>query len=265
VDGRTALQHAIMSVPVPGAPPRQFSAAAIGLSFLDSALRLNHVRRLTERLTITDHRVARRITEIDISLRMLDSGQRHAATLSRELRNAGPRRGGSRADRIWVPVARISRQSAAPVEVFDAAGSRLPRLTQYEASRLLASGLFRLLRGILDSLPSATPESDLHRFLHRAHESEWLVQHAIDILMTERHRPEAVLPRLTSEGVLEGQERATDHLRWPCSTSTRLSLPTSSSARTATAWTTAATSPHRSRRTTWSWRPRRAWTSHGCT
>lgn len=205
MDGRTALQHAIMSVPVPGAPPRQFSAAAIGLSFLDSALRLNHVRRLTERLTITDHRVARRITEIDISLRMLDSGQRHAATLSRELRNAGPRRGGSRADRIWVPVARISRQSAAPVEVFDAAGSRLPRLTQYEASRLLASGLFRLLRGILDSLPSATPESDLHRFLHRAHESEWLVQHAIDILMTERHRPEAVLPRLTSEGVLEGQ------------------------------------------------------------
>lgn len=209
MDGRTALQHAIMSVPVPGAPPRQFGAgAAIGLSFLDSALRLNHVRRLTERLTITDHRVARRITEIDISLRMLDSGQRRAAILSRELRSAGPPEDGRRADRIWVPVARISRQSAAPVEVRDAAGARLPRLTQYEASRLLASGLFRLLRGILDSLPAATPGSDLHRFLHRAHESEWLVQQAIDILMTERHRPESVLPRSLeppADGLVEGQ------------------------------------------------------------
>jgi len=206
VDGRTALQHTIMSVPVPGAPPRQSGAgAAIGLSFLDVALRLNHVRRLTERLTITDHRVARRITEIDVSLRMLDSGQRRAAALSRELRSAGPPEDGRRVDPIWVPVARISRQSAAPVEVRDAAGARLPRLTQYEASRLLASGLFRLLRGILDSLPAATPGSDLHRFLHRAHESEWLVQQAIDILMTERHRPESVLPRPPAKGVVEGQ------------------------------------------------------------
>lgn len=52
-DGRTALHYAIASIPVPGAPPRTTDAgAAIGLSFLDSALRLNHVRRLTERLTM---------------------------------------------------------------------------------------------------------------------------------------------------------------------------------------------------------------------
>jgi hypothetical protein len=103
VDGRTALRHAIMSVPVPGAPPRQANGAAIGLSFLDSSLRLNHVRRLTERLTITDHRVARRITEVDVSLRMLDPGQRQVGVLSRELRNASPWPHDGRADRIWGP------------------------------------------------------------------------------------------------------------------------------------------------------------------
>jgi hypothetical protein len=104
-----------------------------------------------------------------------------------------------------VPVARIDRQSAAPIEVTGAGGVKLPRLTQFEASRLLASGLFRVLHGILDSQPSATPGSDLHRFLNRAHEAEWLVQHAIDILLTERHRPEAAVPRAAGPGVLEGQ------------------------------------------------------------
>lgn len=205
MDGKTALQHAIMSVPVPGAPPRQTGSDQVGLSFLDAALRLNHVRRLTERITITDHRVARRITEVEVSLRMLDPEQRRAATLSQELRDAAPGEHRGPSDRIWVPVARVSRQSAAPVEVFDGGGHRLPRLTQYEVSRVLAAGLFRLLRGILASLPSASPGLELHQFLYRAHESEWLVQHAIEILMTERHRPEAVLPRTVGDGVLEGQ------------------------------------------------------------
>ena len=42
MDSSTALRHAIASVAVPGAPPRQNAVgAAIGLSFLDSALRLN--------------------------------------------------------------------------------------------------------------------------------------------------------------------------------------------------------------------------------
>ena len=37
MDGKTALQHAIMSVPVPGAPPRQTGSDRVGLSFLDAA------------------------------------------------------------------------------------------------------------------------------------------------------------------------------------------------------------------------------------
>jgi hypothetical protein len=206
VDSSTALRHAIMSVSVPGAPPRQNTVgAAIGLSFLDSALRLNHIRRLSETLTVTDHRVARRTTEIDISLAMLDEGQRRATMLSRDLRNGSRREDRNSGDRVWVPVARIARRSTAPVVIWDPTGARLPRLTQNECGQLLASGLFRLLHGILDSLPGTTTDSELHLLLHRVPEAEWLLQHAIDVLVTERHRPPADLPRPRAAGVVAGQ------------------------------------------------------------
>jgi len=206
MDSSTALRHAIMSVSVPGAPPRQNTVgAAIGLSFLDSALRLNHIRRLSETLTVTDHRVARRTTEIDISLAMLDEGQRRATMQSRDLRNGSRREDRDGGDRVWVPVARIARRSTAPVVIWDPTGARLPRLTQSECGRLLASGLFRLLHGILDSLPGTTTDSELHLLLHRVPEAEWLLQHAIDVLVTERHRPPADLPRPRAEGVVAGQ------------------------------------------------------------
>ena len=206
MDSSTALRHAIMSVSVPGAPPRQNTVgAAIGLSFLDSALRLNHIRRLSETLTVTDHRVARRTTEIDISLAMLDEGQRRATMQSRDLRNGSRREDRDSGDRVWVPVARIARRSTAPVVIWDPTGARLPRLTQSECGRLLASGLFRLLHGILDSLPGTTTDSELHLLLHRVPEAEWLLQHAIDVLVTERHRPPSESPRPRAEGVVAGQ------------------------------------------------------------
>ena len=208
MDSSTALRQAIASVAVPGAPPRQNAVgAAIGLSFLDSALRLNHIQRLSETLTVTDHRTARRTTEIDVSLAMLDEGQRRAAALSRELRSAS-RAGGPDhpvPDEVWVPVARIDRRSTAPVTIWDTSGARMPRLTQQECGRLLAAGLFRLLRGILDSLPGAAADSDLHLLLHRVPEAEWLLQYAIDVLVTERHRPPAEPPRPRATGVVAGQ------------------------------------------------------------
>ena len=208
MDSSTALRHAIASVAVPGAPPRQNAVgAAIGLSFLDSALRLNHIQRLSETLTVTDHRTARRTTEIDVSLAMLDEGQRRAAALSRELRSASRAGGPDQPvpDEVWVPVARIDRRSTAPVTIWDTSGARMPRLTQQECGRLLAAGLFRLLRGILDSLPGAAADSDLHLLLHRVPEAEWLLQHAIDVLVTERHRPPAEPPRPRATGVVAGQ------------------------------------------------------------
>ena len=89
--------------------------------------------------------------------------------------------------------------------IWDPSGARLPRLTQDECGRLLAAGLFRLLRGILDSLPGTTTGSELHLLLHRVPEAEWLLQHAIDILVTERHRPQVGPPRPREAGVVEGQ------------------------------------------------------------
>jgi hypothetical protein len=210
MDGRTALGHAIMSVPVPGAPPRlPDDGAAIGLSFLDSALRLGHVRRLTERLTVIDHRVARRITEVDVSLRMLERSQRRASLLAQELRG---RAGVDELDgfplgttSMWVPVARISRTSAAPVDIRDAAGVRLPLLTPHETGALLASGLHRLLRGILDTLPDAATDSDLGRLLRGPHEAEWLIQLAIQRLLTERRSPLPMPADSPTDGTVEGQ------------------------------------------------------------
>lgn len=204
MNGRTALAHAIMSIPVPGAPPLiSEDGAAIGLSFLDSALRLNHVRRLTERLTVIDHRVARRVTEVDLSLRLLDGSQRRASELAQELRGRATGSGGP--GQLWVPVARIPRMSTAPVDIRDAAGARLPRLTEHEASTLIASGLFRLLRGILDTQPDAGADTDLTRLLFHAHEAEWLIQVAIERLLTERRSPEAVSGRDPGGGTVEGQ------------------------------------------------------------
>jgi hypothetical protein len=127
--------------------------------------------------------------------------------LSRDLRSAS-RRGdgrGPRSDEVWIPVARIARRSTAPVIIWDPSGARLPRLTQNECGRLLAAGLFRLLRGILDSLPGSTTDSELHLLLHRVPEAEWLLQHAIDVLVTERHRPSAGPARPRGSGVVAGQ------------------------------------------------------------
>jgi hypothetical protein len=192
LDGFTALKEAIRSVPIPGAPPPlSREGAAVGLAFLDMALRQNHVRRLTERLSLVEHQSATRTTEVDVRLSLLDVGQREASSLFQRVtsRSTGDGDAGVAQPRIWVPVTRISRLSVSPIDVVDASGSKLPRLTQYETSRLLASGLYRLLRGILSSHPDSRQETDLGRFLFRVDESRWLVQAALVALLTDRTRP----------------------------------------------------------------------------
>jgi hypothetical protein len=188
------LKHAVSTVPIPGAPPQlSRNGASVGLAFLDTALRLNHVRRLTERLSVVEHGTARRVTEVDVSLRMLDESQRDAAWSARDLigRDHRERNETSTSERaMWVPIARLSRESAAPSYITDGVGRKLPRLTQYETSRLLASGLYRLLRGILASHEDAhLPNADLSRFLFKVHEPRWLIQQALLTLLTERSNP----------------------------------------------------------------------------
>jgi hypothetical protein len=195
VDGIACLREAIKTVPVPGAPPR-FSrdGAVAGLAFLDAALRLNHVRRLTERLSFVQHRIARRTTEVDISLNMLERGQSVAAKLFQQLASHSPSDPGQALagdSSIWVPVARIARQTAEPIDIRDTSGAKVPRLTQYETSRLLASGLYRLLRESLTSHPDSADEySDLSQVLLSIHEPRWLIQAALLTLFIERNRPE---------------------------------------------------------------------------
>jgi hypothetical protein len=209
LDGVDCLREAIRTVPVPGAPPR-FSrdGAVAGLAFLDASLRLNHVRRLTERLSFVQHRIARRTTEVDISLNMLDRGQTAAARLFQQLAShstAGLNRVPVHDSSIWVPVARISRQTAEPIDIRDACGHKVPRLTQYETSRLLASGLYRLLRQSLTSQPnSANPDTDLSQVLTKIHEPRWLIQAALLTLFVERNRPEAPADQIQTPGTVEG-------------------------------------------------------------
>ncbi|MFI7491949.1 hypothetical protein ACIBXA_26570 [Micromonospora echinaurantiaca] len=187
-----ALEQAIRTVPIPGAPPPlSREGAAVGLAFLDMALRQNHIRRLTERLSFVEHGVASRTTEVDVRLSLLDASQREASQLFQRLSSRSERKPEPEqpaTPTIWVPVTRISRLSIAPIDVVDAAGSKLPRLTQYETSRLLASGLYRLLKGILSSRPESRQPSTVSRLL-REEQARWLLQAALLALLTERSRP----------------------------------------------------------------------------
>ncbi|MET8352222.1 hypothetical protein [Micromonospora sp. NPDC005206] len=187
-----SLVQAIRTVPVPGAPPPlSREGAAVGLAFLDMALRQNHIRRLTERLSFVEHGVASRTTEVDVRLSLLDPSQREASHLFQRLSSRSardPEQEQPATPTIWVPVTRISRLSVSPIDVVDAAGNKLPRLTQYETSRLLASGLYRLLKGILSSRPESRQPSNVSRLL-REEQARWLLQAALLALLTERSRP----------------------------------------------------------------------------
>ena len=182
--------------------------AVVGLAFLDIALRLNHVRRLTERLVVAEHGIARRITEVDISLNMLDMGQREASNLFKRLASHSLKDQSEQPAHdatMWVPVARISRNMAEPIDVRNAAGEKVPRLTQHETSRLLASGLYRLLRQSLTSHPdSANQDTDLYRLLFKIHEPRWLIQSALLTLFTERHRPDSPSQLHRTPGTVDG-------------------------------------------------------------
>lgn len=204
LDGIECLREAIMTVPIPGAPPRlSKDGAAVGLAFLDIALRQNHIRRLTERLTLIEHRTARCTTEVDVSLGMLDHSQREAGLLYQHVRTRGaydpptaPGQddgvgAGAAGNVMWVPIS-LARRGHTPVHVVDGDGTKLPRLTQYETSRLLASAMYRLFRLILLSHPDVGERGNsLHDFLFRIDKPRWLVQAALFTLLTERNKPAA--------------------------------------------------------------------------
>lgn len=184
------LRATVAAIPMPGAPPRvSKDGAIVGLAFLDAALRQNHIRRLTQRLVLAEHRAASVHNQLDVSLGLLDPMQRDAARMFQQLRarTLGDQQCSPRT--LWLPVARVSRRSASPVDVRDAQGQLLPRLTQYEISRLLAAAMYEMLKGILSGLPEAHDRDALvHGFLHGSAGARWLVQAGLLTMLTEKSR-----------------------------------------------------------------------------
>jgi hypothetical protein len=193
------LIEAIRTIPVPGAPPRFSRAGAwIGLAFLETALRQNHVRRITESLILTESQTAERMVEVDLSLSLLDdiamdAGRTYSLVRARHANDEYRITDDSL---VWVPIARLNRESTSPVDVLDSRDVVVPRLTQYETSRLLASGMYRLLRTILQSDPRpTTSDDDLRYLLTTADEARWLIQLALLTLFYERTPPNSRRPQ----------------------------------------------------------------------
>jgi hypothetical protein len=198
--------------------------AAIGLGFLDMALRQNHVRRITERLQLTEHLAPVCNAEIEISLNLLNQQQRNACEAFEQARqrsvvgssvrqipradNATPPTSpdGEKGQEniIWTPIARLPRQAVAPIDVRDSTGARLPRLTQLEVAMPLASGLYQLLRGTLGSIPDAQSTKSLGKFLHRVDNSRWLLQSALQALFISRSGPSESISVPTTPGTRQG-------------------------------------------------------------
>ena len=225
---RAALEHTIRTLPVPTSPPPAAREdAAVGLAFLEMALRQNHIRRITDRLVLVEHLRVARSTEVDVSLSLLDADQWAACATFRTrpkerrwevgevgaarvmrpkdgaVRPAAPaildRDGHDDRPSLWVPIARLPRSSSAPVEVRDSTGARVPRLTQLELALPTASGLYQLLRATLNSQTDAvTGPGDtgrtLNRFLKRADPARWLVESAVHELFAGRSQPPSGYP-----------------------------------------------------------------------
>ncbi len=198
--------------------------AAIGLGFLDMALRQNHVRRITERLQLKEHLAPVCNAEIEVSLNLLNQEQRNACDAFQQARQrsvigtairqrsdapAGEANRPADAewrneDILWTPVARLPRQAVAPIDVRDSTGTRLPRLTQLEVAMPLAGGLYQLLRGMLGSSPDAQSTKPLGKLLYRVDRSRWLLQAALQALFISRSNPAEAVDVPSTPGTEHG-------------------------------------------------------------
>ena len=194
LDARSRLCQSVRTLPVPGSPPRLAGpdGGAIGLSFLETGLRQNHVRRITETLSLEEHAVVKRSVSLDLSVGLLDEAQVRAGSDFDRLR--GTHVGQVGADRhqhqplLWIPIARLSRRATSPVDVRDAKNAVVPRLTQYETAHLLASGLYHLMHAILE-VNSSNSGDQIAKLLEGAHEARWLVRGALLSLFQEKSAP----------------------------------------------------------------------------
>jgi hypothetical protein len=173
------LRLLIRSLPVPTAPltfPRK--EAALGLALMDLSLRLDHLPRLSEHLTLMDRGHMTRSISVDVDLGLVPGGLRDTLTVPE----------GAAADSgaaLWVPVSRYSRRDLAPVIVRDSSGEVMPRLTHRDANRFTAAAFVRLLSMLINAHEDVSaPDSPIHRLRHTHQRSRWLIEAAITELVT---------------------------------------------------------------------------------
>ncbi|MEV4317699.1 hypothetical protein [Actinocrispum sp. NPDC049592] len=167
------LRSALWQTPIPTSPPTANAyQEALGLNLLALALRLEHVDRMSEALTLADSTHMTRSVSIDVNLTVLTPDQKQA------LRSDPDNTKQPKA--VWLPVARQARTDQAPVVVRDSSGGVMPRATHQETARALTHGMSKAFRMFLEADPRATdPHETLYGIRHGLHRSRWLIQATI--------------------------------------------------------------------------------------
>src|SRR3954468_4495864 len=127
------LRTLIRALPVPTAPVTFPSReAALGLALMDLSVRLDHLPRLSEHLTLMDRGHMSRTISVDVDLDLISGRLRDTLTVPGD-----PVPGGSPS--LWVPVSRYSRRDLAPMVIRDSNGEVVPRLSHRDANRVTAA------------------------------------------------------------------------------------------------------------------------------
>ena len=181
-----ALVDLVRILPVPATRPvfgRGDEAA--GLTLLELGLRMDHVQRVTESLTLIDRTHMRRSLAMDLDLGVLTSRQRQALDV-RSFGSPAPEAGlegpvpGAQ-DRLWLPVAWRSRDHIGPVVIHDEDGAVVPRLTGEATWAAMSAGLTRLLKDQVAAAALALRPGERPAVLGL--QSRWLLERAIVVLV----------------------------------------------------------------------------------
>lgn len=181
------LLFALRRTPIPTAPPPHDGyQEALGLNLLALGLRLDHVDRMSEELTLADSTHMARTVTIDINMNVLTAEQKWAL-------RTDP--GTEEPKSVWLPVSRQSRTDQASFVVRDGAGNVVPRTTRVETSRALIHGLCRAFRMFLTS-DRRTENKDelLHGIRHSYNRSRWLIEATIAAMVNNGRENLGPLP-----------------------------------------------------------------------
>jgi hypothetical protein len=190
---------ALRRTPIPTAPPpHDGHQEALGLNLLALALRLEHIDRMTEALSLADSTHMTRSVSVDIDTNVLTPEQKWALRSDASGVTTRP-------SAVWLPVSRQSRSDMAPVVVRDAAGNVVPRMPQVETAQALIHGMCKAFRMFLTSdRRTEDPGALLHAVRHNSNRSRWLIEATIGDLITAGGRYPAAVPAHSTGG------RATD-------------------------------------------------------